>query len=195
MLFPKKLIPNTESDILKEISNELGIPLKDVKKTYNIWIEYIENIVKNTNQSVINFSGLGKMYLSYARLKGNKDKEWGYKKIEKIENDIPKDKNNDHKTTVPISIVYGVGRKNYKKFLLREYKEVYRDKADLYFCFYKKSIDQDFFNLIVWSSKCSSDNVYKFTKLLIEPPCDCGVTLNTQITESHPLRPTSTAST
>ena len=62
MLFPKKLIPNTESDILKEISNELGIPLKDVKKTYNIWIEYIENIVKNTNQSVINFSGLGKMY-------------------------------------------------------------------------------------------------------------------------------------
>lgn len=31
--------------------------------------------------------------------------------------------------------------KNYKKFLLREYKEVYRDKADLYFCFYKKSID------------------------------------------------------
>ena len=27
---------------------------------------------------------------------------------------IPKDKNNDHKTTVPISIVYGVGRKNYK---------------------------------------------------------------------------------
>ena len=114
MLFPKKLIPNTESDILKEISNELGIPLKDVKKTYNIWIEYIENIVKNTNQSVINFSGLGKMYLSYARLKGNKDKEWGNKKIEKIENDIPKDKNNDHKTTVPISIVYGVGRKNYK---------------------------------------------------------------------------------
>lgn len=114
MLFPKKLIPNTENDILKEISNELDIPLKDVKKTYNIWIEYIEDIVKNTNQSVINFSGLGKMYLSYNRLKGNKDKEWENIKKEKIENDIPKDKNNDHKTTVPISIVYGVGRKNYK---------------------------------------------------------------------------------
>lgn len=31
--------------------------------------------------------------------------------------------------------------KNYKKFLLDEYKDVYRDKADLYFCFYKKSLD------------------------------------------------------
>ena len=31
--------------------------------------------------------------------------------------------------------------KEYKKLLLSEYKEVYRDKADLYFCFYKKSID------------------------------------------------------
>lgn len=31
--------------------------------------------------------------------------------------------------------------KEYKKFLLSEYKEVYRDKADLYFCFYKKSLD------------------------------------------------------
>ena len=30
--------------------------------------------------------------------------------------------------------------KDYKKFLLTEYKEVYRDKADLYFCFYKKAI-------------------------------------------------------
>lgn len=31
--------------------------------------------------------------------------------------------------------------KEYKKFLLSEYKEVYKDKADMYFCFYKKSLD------------------------------------------------------
>lgn len=31
--------------------------------------------------------------------------------------------------------------KEYKKFLLREYKEVYKDKADMYFCFYKKALD------------------------------------------------------
>ncbi|MGL5694819.1 MAG: HsdM family class I SAM-dependent methyltransferase, partial [Peptostreptococcaceae bacterium] len=31
--------------------------------------------------------------------------------------------------------------KEYKKYLLKEYKEVYKDKSDLYFCFYKKAID------------------------------------------------------
>ena len=31
--------------------------------------------------------------------------------------------------------------KDYKKFLIEEYKEVYKDKSDLYFCFYKKAID------------------------------------------------------
>ncbi|WP_455538590.1 Eco57I restriction-modification methylase domain-containing protein [Terrisporobacter sp.] len=31
--------------------------------------------------------------------------------------------------------------KNYKKFLLDEYKGVYKDKSDLYFCFYKKAIE------------------------------------------------------
>lgn len=31
--------------------------------------------------------------------------------------------------------------KTYKKFLLSEYKDVYKDKADLYFCFYKKALD------------------------------------------------------
>ncbi|MGL6106285.1 Eco57I restriction-modification methylase domain-containing protein [Romboutsia sp.] len=38
-----------------------------------------------------------------------------------------------------------VGHKNiekeYKKFILKEYSEVYKGKADLYFCFYKKIID------------------------------------------------------
>ena len=31
--------------------------------------------------------------------------------------------------------------KEYKKYLLEEYSQVYRDKSDLYFCFYKKVID------------------------------------------------------
>lgn len=31
--------------------------------------------------------------------------------------------------------------KEYKKFLLKEYKDVYKDKADIYFCFYKKALD------------------------------------------------------
>ena len=31
--------------------------------------------------------------------------------------------------------------KEYKKFVLEEYKDVYRDKSDLYFCFYKNSLE------------------------------------------------------
>lgn len=31
--------------------------------------------------------------------------------------------------------------KDYKKYILKEYKEVYKGKSDLYFCFYKKIID------------------------------------------------------
>ena len=31
--------------------------------------------------------------------------------------------------------------KEYKKYLLENYKDVYRDKADVYFCFYKKIVD------------------------------------------------------
>ena len=55
------------------------------------------------------------------------------------------------KKNYPIKFDYIIGNppyighkildKDYKKFLLSEYKDVYRDKADLYFCFYKKSIE------------------------------------------------------
>src|SRR5699024_4772162 len=31
--------------------------------------------------------------------------------------------------------------KDYKKYILKEYKEVYKGKSDIYFCFYKKIID------------------------------------------------------
>ncbi|WP_300278107.1 Eco57I restriction-modification methylase domain-containing protein [Peptacetobacter sp.] len=31
--------------------------------------------------------------------------------------------------------------KEYKEFILEEYKDVYKDKSDLYFCFYKNSLD------------------------------------------------------
>lgn len=41
----------------------------------------------------------------------------------------------------PPYIGHKVLDKEYKKFLLREYKDVYKDKADMYFCFYKKALD------------------------------------------------------
>lgn len=114
MPLPKKLMPTHEREILDEISKELDLPLNAVKKTYNIWLDYLESISIETDQSTINFSGLGKMYISYTRMKGIRNKKWREKKIKKIESDIPGDKINDHKSIVPINIIYGVGRKNHK---------------------------------------------------------------------------------
>lgn len=110
----KKLLPSTEKDILKEISEELGIPLRDITKTYGIWIKYLDDINDNTDQSTINFPGLGKMFLSYARLKGNVEYDWEKRKKERIEKEIPEGKINHHKSTVPVNIIYGVGRRNHK---------------------------------------------------------------------------------
>ena len=110
----KKLIPTSEKEILDEIAKELNIPLRDVTKTYGIWIKYLDDINDNTDQSTINFPGLGKMFISYARLKGNVEYDWEKRKKERIEKDIPADKINHHKSIVPVNIIYGVGRKNHK---------------------------------------------------------------------------------
>lgn len=112
-MFPKKLLPSTEDDILREISEEMNIPFKDVKKTFDIWLDYLEDIVENTDQCTINFHGFGKMYVSYKRMVSKKDPELKERKKAKIERDIPEGMYNDHKSQVPVSLAYGVGRINY----------------------------------------------------------------------------------
>lgn len=114
MLLPKKLMPSTDREILKEISQELGIPITHVNRTFAIWLDHLKDINDNSDQSSINFPGLGKMYISYARLKGNDDLEWEKSKRENIESYTKDAKMNDHKSMIPINIVYGVGRKNYR---------------------------------------------------------------------------------
>lgn len=114
MLLPKKLIPSTDTEILSEISKELKIPITHVNRTFHIWLDYLKDINDNTDQSCVNFPGLGKMYLSYARLKGNDNVEWENKKRVNIESCIKDNKMNDHKSMIPINIIYGVGRKNYR---------------------------------------------------------------------------------
>ena len=68
MMFPDSLLPKTEKEILKEVSNELNIPYKDVLKTFNIWLDYIEYITKKTEECTIFFPNIGRAYLSKVRL-------------------------------------------------------------------------------------------------------------------------------
>lgn len=115
MVHKDKIIPSTERDILREISKELRIPQSDVDKTYNIWLDYLKHIVEETPQSTISFPNLGKMYVSYhrmSRIKNVKDRRIRKIKKEHIEKTVIDCKYNVHKQTPPISIWYGVGRKN-----------------------------------------------------------------------------------
>ena len=131
MLLPKKLIPSTEQDILYEISSDLKIPITKVKETYAIFMDYLNDIANNSEQPTINFPGLGKMYISYFKLKKSEYRKDVYnRKREIIEKRIGA-KKNDHEVTVPIGVIYGVGRKNYK---------IGKNPVDTYDYFTKKEI-------------------------------------------------------
>lgn len=160
MMFPDSLLPKTEKEILKEVSNELNIPYKDVLKTFNIWLDYIEYITKKTDECTIFFPNIGRAYVSKVRLQSaDKNTKDLYKsRLEKIEN--IDNKINQHKV-VPISLIYGVGRKNYNigkdkndkyqyytlnELIRRQYElffkedAEYRNKDEIYEKFFKNKI-------------------------------------------------------
>lgn len=114
MRLPKTLLPSNEKEILKEISEELNIPLHKVTETFDIWLDYIEDIVLNTDQSTVTMPRVGKMYVNFARLRHAEDKDWAQRKKDRIDREIPRNKKNHHEVTVPINCIYGVGRKNFK---------------------------------------------------------------------------------
>ncbi len=96
----------------------------------------------DTDKEAINI--LKKSLIKKALKNGNEEKD-----ISKINHNIICEDALKKKYSMKFNYIIGnppyVGHKmldkNYKKFLLEEYKDVYRDKADLYFCFYKKSLD------------------------------------------------------
>lgn len=143
MLLHKKLIPSTEKDILKEISEELNIKYNDVEKTYDIWLSYLNDISNEEDQNIVNISSLGKMYLSYHRLKGNKDKEWENKKKKQIEKEIPDKYYNDHRNLLPVNVIYGVGRNNFALGKNEYNKFEYFTKEELIRRQNKKFFDED----------------------------------------------------
>lgn len=122
MQLPKKLQPITESEILKEVSDELGINIKDVNKTYTIWLEFLNFIANETDQATIAFPHLGRMYVSTQKMRRNmhteklrKFKERKLKEIEKLES-----KYNIHKHCVPIILKYGISKKNSIPYILKK---------------------------------------------------------------------------
>lgn len=113
----------TEKELLKEVSKELNLDIKDVNRTYDIWLEYLQHIASNTDQASINFPHLGKMYVSVHKMrrgmnseKLKKIKENKLKTINSIENCIY----NVHEKSVPIILKYGISKKNSIPYILGE---------------------------------------------------------------------------
>ena len=76
MMFPDSLLPKTEKEILKEVSNELNIPYKDVLKTFNIWLDYIEYITKKTEEEEKQYkTRIRKIYDTIVDI-GKKTNDW-----------------------------------------------------------------------------------------------------------------------
>lgn len=115
MQLPKALLPSTEKEILEEIAEELDIPLKDVNKTFSIWLDYLEDINLHSDQCTVNFPNVGKMNINYVRLRHARNKKWAQMKKDRIAREITEEnKLNFHKTIVPICVIYGTGRRNFR---------------------------------------------------------------------------------
>lgn len=118
-MLEEDLLPITEQEILIEVSKELEIPLKDVEKTYSIWMKYLKHISKETNQSNIHFPQLGQMYYSTVRsnnITSPTAKKERDEKIKGINEFFTGTENiNDHET-IPIVHRWGLNRPDYRTY-------------------------------------------------------------------------------
>lgn len=127
MIIPKKLQPLTEKEILQEVSDELGINIKDVNRTFDIWLDFLDYIANETDQATINIPKLGAMYVSVAKMrrgliseKRKKFKERKLKEIEKLRDNC---EFLVHENTIPIILKYGVSKRNYTDHMTKDFKE------------------------------------------------------------------------
>ena len=111
----------TEKELLNEVSRELNIDIKDINRTYSIWLKYLEYISYETDQASLTFPHLGKMYVSVHKVrrgmnseKFKRIRERKLKSIQSIENC----KYNIHEKSVPIILKYGISKKNSIPFIL-----------------------------------------------------------------------------
>lgn len=115
MILPKELNIVLKDDILKEVSEDLNIDIKDVNRTYDIWLKMLDYIANETDQCSIYIPNIGTMYINEHRM--NKDytasslnkRKMKLKKIRELDG---KCKYNVHTQTIPTVLKYGVASRN-----------------------------------------------------------------------------------
>lgn len=103
------------------MSKELKIDIKDVNRTYDIWLKYLEYISYETDQASITFPHIGKMYVSVHKMRRGMNSE----KLKRIKENKLKSINsledclyNVHEKSVPIILKYGISKKNSIPYIL-----------------------------------------------------------------------------
>lgn len=121
-MISKKLQVVTENQLLEEVARDLKIDPRDVRRTYDIWIQFLDYIANETDQATIQIPRLGRMYVSVHKLKRGlytqrlkKFKEGKLKTIEKVRENS---QYNIHEHNVPIILKYGISKKNSIPFIL-----------------------------------------------------------------------------
>jgi hypothetical protein len=126
MIIPKKLQPITEKDILEEVSEELGLNIKDVNRTYDIWLNFLDYIANDTDQATIRIPHLGDMYVSVAKLRrglvSERKKKFKERKLKEIEKLRDNCEFLVHENTIPIILKYGVSKRNYTDHMTKDFK-------------------------------------------------------------------------
>lgn len=114
-MIPKKLQPVTEKEILQEVAQELGIDPKDVRKTYDIWLKFLNHIANETDQATVLLPHLGQMYVSVHKMRrglnSERLKKFKERKLKQIENLREKCEYIVHEKSVPIILKYGIAKR------------------------------------------------------------------------------------
>jgi hypothetical protein len=117
VILPKKLQPKTEKDILVDVSKELKIPIEDVNRTFDIWLDYIDHIANDTDQGTIHLPKIGQLYVCLPKMRrGMNTGKWLEFKERKLSiidklREVCQYVVHDY---VPIVLKYGVSRRDRK---------------------------------------------------------------------------------
>lgn len=134
MILPKKLQPVTENELLEEVAKELKIDIKDVNKTFNIWLDFVDYIANETDQAMIRIPKIADFYVSVHKMRrgmfSERQKKFKERKLKEIKKASDNSIHNVHEKCVPILIKYGIKSKKFRtkgQILNKDEREYYTD--------------------------------------------------------------------
>lgn len=116
MIIPRKLQVVYDADVLNEVANELDLDIRDVKRTYDIWLDFLDHIANETDQATITIPKIGQMYVCVSKMRrglhSDKLKKFKERKLNEIKETTKDCRYCVHEKSVPIILKYGLSKKN-----------------------------------------------------------------------------------